>query len=205
VGAVFSKRTRVVGLSFCLVWVVYVTGQFRPLVHLIAADASARVPRATEPQYLPWTAGKTVRVGQGNGGAFSHRDSGNRYGWDFLLRWGEPVLSGVAGGVVFMFDGCLPIHSLKCNHGRGNTVLVRAADGTCARFGHLRTVAVLFGQVVGLGSLLGTVGSSGFSTGPHLHYQREDCESGLALPSSFVEAGVPLGGSDVTSALPARG
>jgi peptidase M23-like protein len=112
------------------------------------------------------------------------------------------VLLGLAGVVAFTAEGCAIIDS----HGDyGNTVTVRAADGTCARFAHLSTVAVVPGQVVALGALIGTVGSSGHSTGFHLRYQREVCETGRSVPSRFVEAGVPLGGVDVTSALPAGG
>jgi hypothetical protein len=97
--------------------------------------------------------------------------------------------------------GCDPLHSQGCNGGFGNTVVVWVADGTCARFGHLRTVAVEQGQALARGAVIGTVGSSGNSSGYHLHYQREDCTTGYSIPSSFIEARVPQTGETVISLL----
>ncbi len=105
--------------------------------------------------------------------------------------------------VVSARGGCAAVRSWSCNDGYGNTVLVRAADGTCARFEHLETIAVAAGRSLTLGARIGNVGSSGRSTGPHLHYQREDCDTHRSLPSTFAEAGAPRGGTTVTSRLPA--
>jgi murein DD-endopeptidase MepM/ murein hydrolase activator NlpD len=208
VRAVFSARTRTVGLSFCLLWVLFFTGHLRPLFHFVAAHAATRppAPRAMVASYLPWAPGTTARVTQGNGGTLSHDDPWNRYAWDFGLPLGTPLYSGLPGVVVFAAGGC-PVtgHDFRCNSGYGNTVTVRAADETCARFAHLNTLAVYPGQVVVRGTPIGTVGSSGHATGPHLHYQREVCATGIGVPSSFAEAGVPAKGQDVTSALPVTG
>lgn len=53
----------------------------------------------------------------------------------------------------------------------GLTVEVQHADGVLTRYGHLRLAAAKKGEHVRKGSLLGTVGSSGMTTGPHLHYE----------------------------------
>jgi hypothetical protein len=66
---------------------------------------------------------------------------------------------------------------------------------------HLNSISVYPGMAVTRGTPIGTVGSTGHATGPHLHYQREVCVTGVSLPSRFVEAGVPAGGAFVTSAL----
>jgi hypothetical protein len=87
----------------------------------------------------------------------------------------------------------------------GYGVAVRVGDGTCARFEHLKTLDVSVDQVVGVGVQIGTAGSSGSSTGTHLHYQREDCHTGRSLPSSFVGTGTPVEGAYVTSAMPPLG
>ncbi|HEY6891986.1 MAG TPA: M23 family metallopeptidase [Solirubrobacter sp.] len=198
----FSKRTRIAGLTFSVLWILFFTGQLRPVVRSLLEPAAAHPPRATVPQYLPWTPGRAVRVLQGNNGTFSHQTPENRYAWDFGLRHGEPIFVGLAGVVDRVATGCDVVDSQHCNGGYGNTVSVRALDGTCARFGHLDKVAVVEHQVVALGAFIGTVGSSGRSTGFHLHYQREVCETGIAIPSRFVEAGVPHHDEYVTSGLP---
>ena len=202
VGAVFSKRTRILGLTFCTLWILLFTGQFGHVLRRWLEPAAAQAPRATVPQYLPWRAGRTVYVVQGNHGVFTHQRPATRYGWDFALALGEPVFAGLTGVVDHVATGCAALHSQGCNGGYGNSVSVRALDGTCALFLHLKTVAVAAGQVVPMGAFIGTVGSSGNSTGPHLHYQREVCETGVSVPSRFVDAGVPQERSGVTSGLP---
>jgi murein DD-endopeptidase MepM/ murein hydrolase activator NlpD len=174
---------------------------------LLGRRAFARPPAAsapvaaTEPQYLPWAGGRIVYVVQGNGSLPTHASVASHYGWDFALAYGEPALLGIPGVVVTARAGCDPLKSEACNDGYGNTVVVRVGDGSCARFEHLQTVTVAEGQPLGLGAQVGTVGSSGHSTGPHLHYQREDCATGRSLRSTFYEAGIPLRGVYVTSRL----
>jgi hypothetical protein len=156
---------------------------------------------ATEPQYLPFAGGRMVRVIEGNAQGPTHINVWSRYGYDFALTYGEPALLGIPGVVGLVRTSCDPLHSQGCNGGFGNTVVVRAGDGTCVRFGHLKTVAVAEGQALPLGAIIGTVGSSGNSSGPHLHYQREDCLTAYSIASSFIEAGVPQTGETVVSRL----
>lgn len=150
-------------------------------------------------QYLPWDNGATYVVTQGNWGHYSHRGYYTAYGWDFGLPLGRAVRSGTPGTVIRAAGGCHPTRSWGCNLGWGNTVLVRTPDGTCARYGHLATVAVAQGAPVGRNAVVGTVGSSGSSTGSHLHYQRERCTTGQSIGSSFAEVGVPAANRRVTS------
>jgi murein DD-endopeptidase MepM/ murein hydrolase activator NlpD len=175
---------------------------------VIGPQAFARTPKTrppsvapTEPQYLPWAGGRYIYVIQGNRQLPTHVNVWSRYGWDFAIGYGQPALLGIPGVVAFVRTGCDPLHSWGCNNGFGNTVVVRAGDGTCVRYGHLQTVAVTSGKVLPLGAKIGTVGSSGNSGGPHLHYQREDCDTGYSLASRFVEADVPATGTTVRSRL----
>ena len=53
----------------------------------------------------------------------------------------------------------------------GNTVEIEHADGVVTRYGHLRLASVKVGDHVTKGTPLGAVGTSGLTTGPHLHYE----------------------------------
>jgi murein DD-endopeptidase MepM/ murein hydrolase activator NlpD len=55
--------------------------------------------------------------------------------------------------------------------GYGNEVLVDHGDGITTKYGHLRRIDVVAGQEVKKGQIIGAVGMTGKSTGPHLHYE----------------------------------
>jgi hypothetical protein len=134
---------------------------------------------------VPLPADTPVQVSQGQGGADSHADSANRYAIDLLAEPGTPVLAGFAGVVAEASGDCAAQDSPGCNRGRGNFVLIRAPDGTCSLSAHLATVGVAAGQAVATGEPVGTVGASGNASGPHLHYDRVVCDTGISLPWSF--------------------
>lgn len=81
-------------------------------------------------------------------------------GTDIAAGRGTPVRSSGAG-VVALAEG-LPIH--------GNAVIVRHGPSLSTSYNHLHTIDVEVGQAVGKGDVVGTVGSTGQSTGPHLHW-----------------------------------
>ena len=55
--------------------------------------------------------------------------------------------------------------------GYGNLVEVDHGNGLISRYGHLSKVEVVVGDAIQRGQLLGFIGSTGRSTGPHLHYE----------------------------------
>ena len=58
------------------------------------------------------------------------------------------------------------------NHGYGNMIEIdHKVDGRSSRYAHLSKILVKKGQQVKRGELIGKVGSTGMSTGPHLHYE----------------------------------
>lgn len=55
--------------------------------------------------------------------------------------------------------------------GYGNTIIVDHGGGMTTLYGHMHGFAVSAGQTVSIGQVLGYVGNSGFSEGPHLHFE----------------------------------
>jgi murein DD-endopeptidase MepM/ murein hydrolase activator NlpD len=82
-------------------------------------------------------------------------------GQDIEADWGQPVISGASGRVTFV----------GWQNGYGQLVVVDHGGGLTTRYGHLSHIDVDMDQVVARGQLLGKVGSTGRSTGPHLHYE----------------------------------
>lgn len=82
-------------------------------------------------------------------------------GQDIEAGWGAPVVSGAAGRVSFV----------GWQNGYGQLVIVDHGGGLTTRYGHLSHIDVEMDQPVLRGQLLGKVGSTGRSTGPHLHYE----------------------------------
>ena len=82
-------------------------------------------------------------------------------GQDIEAPWGAPVSAGASGTVTFV----------GWQNGYGQLVIVDHGGGLTTRYGHLSHIDVEANQVVERGQLLGKVGSTGRSTGPHLHYE----------------------------------
>jgi murein DD-endopeptidase MepM/ murein hydrolase activator NlpD len=78
------------------------------------------------------------------------------------------------------------------NGGYGNMVEVDHGNGFSTRYGHMSKIEVKVGQRVRIGETIGRIGSTGRSTGPHLHYEtRIDGEA--VDPQKFLRAGLRLG------------
>ncbi|HEX5211582.1 MAG TPA: M23 family metallopeptidase [Pseudolabrys sp.] len=76
--------------------------------------------------------------------------------------------------------------------GYGNMVEINHGNGLATRYGHLSKILVKVGQTVHIGETIGLIGSTGRSTGPHLHYETRI--NGEAVdPQKFLRAGVRLG------------
>lgn len=103
-------------------------------------------------------------------------------GMDFRAPTGAEARVTAAGTVV----------SAGWNGGYGRMVEVEHAGGFTTRYGHLSKILVKNGQELAVGDVVGKVGSSGRSTGPHLHYEVR--RNGDALnPVRFLKAGKKVG------------
>src|SRR5688572_17091247 len=96
---------------------------------------------------------------------------------------GVPIVLAAASGVVSSTHDNEPDRNTSCT-GQSNFVHVRHPDGLTALYYHLKkgSVAVSVGQEVSAGDILGVVGSSGCSTGPHLHFGLLDAANRVVDP-----------------------
>ncbi len=103
-------------------------------------------------------------------------------GLDFKSPYGNPVHSSSAGRVI----------GAGHQGGYGNMVEIDHGYGITTRYAHLSSILVDVGDSVAKGEKLGLVGSTGRSTGPHLHYEtRIDGEA--TDPMRFLQAATRLG------------
>lgn len=88
---------------------------------------------------------------------------------------GTPVVAAADGTVVATNSSCThnwgKSYSCGCGGGYGNYVMISHAGGKMTVYGHLTSLTVSSGQSVSRGQVIGYVGSTGNSTGPHLHYE----------------------------------
>lgn len=104
-------------------------------------------------------------------------------GIDFRGDMGEPV-HATATGIV---------SSAGWSGGYGNMIEIDHGNGLATRYGHLSEIDVTVGQKIHIGQVIGRLGSTGRSTGPHLHYEtRVDGEA--VDPQKFLSAGAKLFG-----------
>ncbi|PXA98898.1 hypothetical protein DMC47_05975 [Nostoc sp. 3335mG] len=102
-------------------------------------------------------------------------------GMDFAAPSGTTVLSAAAGKVTFV--GTIS--------GYGKVVEVTHASGLVTRYAHLSGYLAEEGQVVATGTPIAKVGSTGRSTGPHLHFEIRKDDAAIN-PKAFLDAGKRL-------------
>src|SRR5258705_4152647 len=100
---------------------------------------------------------------------------------DFRAATGDPVRATANGKVV----------SSGWMGGYGRMVEVDHGNGLSTRYGHLSEIHVKVGDVVKIGQVIGAVGSTGRSTGPHLHYETR-IDGDAVDPQKFLRAGIRL-------------
>jgi murein DD-endopeptidase MepM/ murein hydrolase activator NlpD len=97
----------------------------------------------------------------------SHWVVGNEYtayhhGIDLYIRLGDPIYAADRGVVVF---------AGWSDWGYGNLVVVDHGNGWQTVYGHFDSVSMFCGAIVNRGDILGAGGTTGHSTGPHLHFE----------------------------------
>lgn len=116
--------------------------------------------RATIPSI--WPVEGTIESGFGGrrnpfgGSSYEYHE-----GQDIEAPMGAPVIAAASGTV-----------TIACaQNGYGNVVYIDHGNGLSTRYGHLSQIDATVGQRITRGEVLGRIGSTGRSTGPHLHYE----------------------------------
>jgi TolA-binding protein len=126
---------------------------------------------------LEWTSGFGVRPDPFLRAPAMHT------GLDIRADIGDPARA-TAAGVVTMAG---------VNGGYGKMVEVDHGNGFATRYAHLSAIDVAVGDQIKIGQVVGRVGTTGRSTGPHLHYETR-VDGDPVDPQKFLRAGVRLGG-----------
>lgn len=130
----------------------------------VAAGSCRGAVRLDQPrtrQRAAWvTPVETYRLSAGfgsDGERWAHRHTGQ----DFAVPVGTPVRAVGAGRVV----------RVSCGGAFGIAVVIEHPEGRCTQYAHLAAVTVERGRRVRAGQWIGQSGSTGNSTGPHLHFE----------------------------------
>ena len=129
-----------------------------------------------------WPVAGTLESGYGvrrnpfGGGSYESHE-----GQDIEAEMGTPVAAAASGTI-----------TIACaQNGYGNVVYIDHGNGLSTRYGHLSRIDVEVGQKIVRGEQLGLVGSTGRSTGPHLHYEvrinNQPVNPRLYLPGAMEE------------------
>ncbi|MEU7583269.1 transglycosylase family protein [Streptomyces sp. NPDC041068] len=121
-------------------------------------SSEASAPRARQAGAVAPVAASPSTPYRAAGGSWS---KGYHTGVDFPVATGTSVKAVAAGRVV----------SAGWGGSYGYQVVIRHADGKYSQYGHLSALSVKAGQQVGAGQRIARSGSTGNSTGPHLHFE----------------------------------
>ena len=157
-----------------------------------ALDIRGRVTGAK----LPWQGGREYLITQGPNGPPTHSHPTERWAYDFGLPEGTEIWAAKSG-IVRLVKEDSSIGRCDPNYaGYGNYIVIDHRDGTAALYLHLRYngAIVNVNDEVRQGDLIGYSGNTGYSCGPHLHFQIQSWTGGWwsqSLEINFDDVGKP--------------
>ena len=113
------------------------------------------------------------------------------YGYRYLALYGYTRLHagvdiGAAYGTNIWAAAGGTVILAGWNGGYGNCVMINHGNGYTTLYGHMSSIAVSVGQSVSMGDTVGYVGSTGNSTGPHIHFEVRASSTGSTIdPLNF--------------------
>ena len=121
--------------------------------------------------YFVWPADKHYLSG------FDYSPETNHRGIDIAGNTGEPVYATDAGVIVYAGWN---------DWGYGNMIMIDHGNGWQSLYGHLNSIDVVCGQSVDQGWIMGTIGSTGRSSGSHLHFELMHTEYSKVNPWGYL-------------------
>lgn len=103
------------------------------------------------------------------------------YGIDIGNVRGTTVVAAASGIVVNVLSSCKEGNSY-CGGRYGNYITIEHPNGQRTRYAHLQKTSVSVGDSVSKGEKIGTIGNTGRSTGPHLHFEIEKANGSKMKP-----------------------
>lgn len=129
---------------------------------------------------LVWPCPNYVRIsslfGYRGSAATGGVGSSNHKGIDMAAAKGVSILAAESGVVIKVSNTCTHNYAktystrCSCGGGFGNYIMVSHGGGLVTLYAHCSTISVKVGDNVIAGQQIGTVGTTGYSTGPHLHF-----------------------------------
>ncbi|MGI9106585.1 MAG: peptidoglycan DD-metalloendopeptidase family protein [Pyrinomonadaceae bacterium] len=137
--------------------------------------------RARVPSIWPVAGGETTDKFGGRRDPFGGGAAEFHAGQDIAAERGTPVYAAGIGTVTFA----------GTQSGYGQLVIIDHGDGITTRYGHLSKIEINAGQEMTRGAIIGRVGSTGRSTGPHLHYEVRINEEAVN-PRAYLPESAPV-------------
>jgi murein DD-endopeptidase MepM/ murein hydrolase activator NlpD len=190
-GEAFEGRTRWYKIKKPSGVIGYVSTRF-----VKCYDPDARPSYGPKKFLLPLKCDSRRTVTQGNSSAFSHNGR-SKYAFDFGLPVGTPIKASRKGVVIYRRNSTRPGDVCWSNGPpscitKANYVVLKHPDGTRTMYAHVNKVTVPIGARVARGQTIAKSGNTGWSSGPHLHFAREQhCSSShcQTIPMRFGDVG----------------
>lgn len=114
---------------------------------------------------------------------YGPRKGGFHYGVDLAIdgKSGHSIMAAASGEITKVVSGCT-VGNISCGGRYGNYIVIKHNNGTKTVYAHLQKVYVSVGQKVTQGQEIGTLGNTGRSTGPHLHFEIENANGSKMKP-----------------------
>jgi murein DD-endopeptidase MepM/ murein hydrolase activator NlpD len=139
--------------------------------------------------YGPGACGSIVDGAIGNGTFLWPAPDRFISGFDYSPETGHYAIDigGQMNNGVFASDGGVIVYAGWNDYGYGNVIVIDHGNGWQTLYAHLNSISVICGQSVSQGQVIGLLGTTGKSSGPHLHFEMRSDTYGRVNPKDFLQ------------------